>query len=911
MAEHNKSKFFFHFISHTHWDREWYLPFENFRFRLVQLIDNLMELLDSDPSFNYFHLDGQTIVLEDYYAIRPAQRARLEAFIREGRILIGPWYQQNDLFLTSAESTVRNLIEGIRTSRELGGEMKVGYLPDHFGLLGQMPQIFQLVGIDSSIFGRGYDYELHPSPFMLWRSPDGSEVTGILLTHWYNNAQRIPDQVEQLATTFGIMKAKEEKVNPLPHYLMMNGVDHLEAQENLSSALDKLRVLFGDDSEFIHDTLPNYVQIVQKYLTEHPSIPLPTIQGELRERFDYAILGGTLSSRVYIKQANLQCHDLIEKWAEPLSVWCALAELDLYDSDYFRFLWKRYMENHPHDSICGCSQDAVHEHMMDRFASIKEIANEIIEKKLGFLVKQVSEEGFNSGDQKLLIANSSQLISSSVLAVSVYFLAEDNVMDFCMEDDAGASLPYRIVSARPSRISVISPINLPGILQVQRFDIELQAEVPPLGYITYRIAANQKGNIIRDIPSLDLAITALPTLENNLLKVEVQTNGSLDMTNKQSGMLYRNVGGFEDSGDRGDLYVYTSVLGEKKQKWNGSVEMVSQISNELYDEISYRFVWQLPGSLKDDYTQRSEALAACSFQATLRLDKAADYLKIKLDIDNQVKDHRIRYVIPLPERAVHIWAGGQFDVVQRKWDEGSEFDRDCNAQPFWKWVAPLQASGGIAIFGKGTHEYEIMEEGKNMAITLLRCVENINVREPIALESDLQLKGQCIGQHKIELALRPFTAETATQLYREAELFHQGLRTKLQPVHDLRWEQGRAWVQDSKIEGTFTRPDPNQNKPRLKLKGTFIELSGNVLVSAVKWAEDQQGPVIRLYNVESKAANIALWVAGSFNRITRTNLLEEPQAESMNVEESTEAGADIASKKIVTFKYSRKAGESE
>ena len=50
-------------ISHTHWDREWYLPFENFRMRLVDLIDNLLDILKEDKEYR-FHLDAQTIVLD-------------------------------------------------------------------------------------------------------------------------------------------------------------------------------------------------------------------------------------------------------------------------------------------------------------------------------------------------------------------------------------------------------------------------------------------------------------------------------------------------------------------------------------------------------------------------------------------------------------------------------------------------------------------------------------------------------------------------------------------------------------------------------------------------------------------------------------------------------------------------------
>ena len=142
-------------VLHTHWDREWYLPLENFRMRLVDLIDNLLDILDKDNQYR-FHLDAQTIVLEDYLAIRPHRRSILEKHIREGRILVGPWYVQNDFYLSSGEATVRNLLIGMKTAEKFGKCAMVGYTPDQFGLCSQLPQIFAGFGIKYHLFGRGY-----------------------------------------------------------------------------------------------------------------------------------------------------------------------------------------------------------------------------------------------------------------------------------------------------------------------------------------------------------------------------------------------------------------------------------------------------------------------------------------------------------------------------------------------------------------------------------------------------------------------------------------------------------------------------------------------------------------------------------------------------------------------------------
>ena len=144
-----------HLVSHTHWDREWYLTFQQFRLRLVHLVDGLLDLLDSNPDYRYFMLDGQTIVLDDYLFMRPEKADIIRAHVRSGRMLIGPWHVLPDEFLVSPEATIRNLLQGDRTARQFGPKMMVGYLPDPFGHVGQMPQILRGFGIETAAFRRG------------------------------------------------------------------------------------------------------------------------------------------------------------------------------------------------------------------------------------------------------------------------------------------------------------------------------------------------------------------------------------------------------------------------------------------------------------------------------------------------------------------------------------------------------------------------------------------------------------------------------------------------------------------------------------------------------------------------------------------------------------------------------------
>ena len=149
-----------HIVSHTHWDREWYLTREQYRLRLMGLIDRVLDRLEENPRFTHFHLDGQTIVIEDYLEVRPDQEERLRSHITAGRLLVGPWYVMPDMHLVSGESLVRNLALGHRIAERFGGVMGAGYMPDPFGHVAQMPQILAGFSLDSAILWRGFGGEI-------------------------------------------------------------------------------------------------------------------------------------------------------------------------------------------------------------------------------------------------------------------------------------------------------------------------------------------------------------------------------------------------------------------------------------------------------------------------------------------------------------------------------------------------------------------------------------------------------------------------------------------------------------------------------------------------------------------------------------------------------------------------------
>ena len=258
-------------VSHTHWDREWYLTYEEFRVNMMRVVDRVLTALETDETFVHFLLDGQSVLLEDYLEVRPEEEGRIRALVTAGRLSVGPWYILPDEFIVGAEATARNLLLGHAAAARFGRTHAAGYMPDTFGHLAQMPQILKRAGLDSFIFTRGLGNEADELGWRWrWCAPDGSEVLAINQCKGYCNAGGLGFQeiwhahtrrevdtgraVEQVTELFAAM-AERPGAEPA---LLNNGCDHFPPQQEFSTVLAALRTAFPD-TEFIHTDLPTFL----------------------------------------------------------------------------------------------------------------------------------------------------------------------------------------------------------------------------------------------------------------------------------------------------------------------------------------------------------------------------------------------------------------------------------------------------------------------------------------------------------------------------------------------------------------------------------------------------------------------------------------------------------------------------
>ena len=368
-------------IPHTHWDREWYERFEGYRARLVPMVSRLLDILERDGEFRSFTFDGQTIAIQDYLEKRPADRPRVEALVKAERLFIGPWHVLADLLLVSGESILRNLQEGLRSAGELGRASRVAYVADPFGHPAQLPQILRAFGYDTYVFARGMgDQGESVGSEFWWEAPSGDRVRAAHLVDHYSNALSLvglPD--EDPAALRRRVRAKTTRIlDRLTPYangdalLLMVGDDHVDAYARLPEAVREMRQVFRN--------VDARIASLEEFAAAMPPLE-HEVNGEIVSGRYRPILRGVNSTRVWIKQENVACERLLLEWCEPLD-----ALTGGRSRDELRILWRMLLQNHPHDSICGCSIDAVHDiDMAPRFAFVRERGGALADKLLSEL----------------------------------------------------------------------------------------------------------------------------------------------------------------------------------------------------------------------------------------------------------------------------------------------------------------------------------------------------------------------------------------------------------------------------------------------------------------------------------------------------------------------------------------------
>jgi len=844
-------------VSHTHWDREWYLPFEAFRARLVAMLDRLLDLLDRDPEYRHFVLDGQTIALDDYLEVRPERRDDIERHVRAGRLLIGPNYMLPDEFLIGGESWVRNLQIGIRSARPFGPVMMVGYSPDAFGHIAHLPAILRGFGIDSVVLWRGVGRDATRSEF-LWRAPDGSEVFVLHFPFGYGIAAQLPSDPQGLRTTLAALRGQLEPLATTRYVLLPNGNDHAGAQESLPQVLRAAAGLF-DDAEFVHGHYPMLIEAMRRELADDG---LPRLEGELRSGERSNVLAGVLSARMWIKQRYQECEDLLARCAEPLSAWAHLLRtrpdgrpsgrnggpIDTGASELalLRQAWRLLLQNGPHDSICGCSIDQVHEEMRTRFDRCQQLGEAVLYGSQRYVGGLASAKG----GPGVVVFNSENGPRTDFC--SVRLPVESGKPPTWLVDGSGRRVALQVLER-----DLHSPLD-----RRERVIVGFVApDVPGFGYralaIEYGDPAPADGAGGHEISNEFFRVTAEPA------------DGTLAVEDRRSGSVLRGLNRFVDGGDRGDEYNYCPPARD---------ELVDQPSAPPRIRVTQRgparhtleiaSTYALPAGLASDSDGRSRRRVRCPIVSRVRLYPGVARIDIETVVDNRAKDHRLRARFPSGLRSDHSWAEQHFGVIRRPValpeDDGTWMETPVGTYPQKSFLDVSDGarpdgrpSGrGLMLANRGLPEYEALREPDGtttIALTLLRCVGYLSRADNRARSSpagpSLETPGaQMLGRWTFHYSLIPHEGGWENAVA-EAHRFAR-------PLSAVRIREGAGLLPPS---------------------AGLLEIEPPELVlSSLKLAEDGGGAVVRLYNVSDNAVEGRLRLLGPHGAVELVNLNEEP-----------------------------------
>ena len=848
-------------VSHTHWDREWYLPYQKCRAKLLHVMDEVLEVLNKDKKFGSFTLDGQTAILEDYLEIKPERRKEIERLVKEGRLFVGPWYIQMDEFLESDEALIRNLIIGLRMAREHCGAMLTGYVPDSFGHIAQLPQLLRGFDINSFIFTRGMGDEGEKlKTEFIWRAPDGSEVLAVHLLKGYCNAdlemahlvgksrEKIREDPREALPMLEWLKSELLPKASTNYILLMNGCDHRSIQQEIPIIIERMNKLLGREI-LMHGSLVDYVQRIRR-----ANVKLDLYQGELRGARYHTILAGTLSSRLYLKRENILAQTTLQYYAEPLATYAWMLG-DSYPSSLLLKAWKYLIQNQAHDSICGTCIDEIHRENVLRFLWVKQIAEAIIENSLNFISKDVKTT-CKEAKAAVLVFNPLNWSRSEVVEARI---SKSTTSYFEIKAPNGQSMPYQIISADSSKISLVF----------------MAEDVPPCGYKTFTIVKSEKP------PEFNSPLRCGENeLENEFLKVSIdpENGGSMSVVDKRSGRVYKNLNELEDEGDAGDeYYSFPTSPAVISKGVKASIEVVER--GPVRATLKVKLDMLIPRELNEKGDRGSENVA-CPIAMNISIYPKIPRIDISGEIDNRAKDHRLRAIFPtnlrIEEGTTQSFAHDQFYVIKRPIIpiKGENWiDRPPTTHPQHFFVDINNGVAGLTIANKGLPEYEIRKQDcLQILLTLLRCVGWLSRNEKIGPIIPTP-EAQCLGTNRFEYSIIP---------------------------HDKDWLKSGAYKEAYNFNVPLMVFETGMHRGNLPPEGSFIEICPDKLVlTTVKKSEDEEALITRCYNISDEEISGQIKFFQTIKDLWISTLDEKSLSK---VEPENGFKVDIKPYKIVTLK---------
>ena len=851
-------------VSNTHWDREFRFSFEKTRHNLLRMLDTTLELLENDPSYQSFTMDGHTIMIEDYLEMRPERTEQVKRFIREGRLIVGPYYTLAEEFSIGHEALIRNLMFGRKLLDKYGAKHNtVAYTPSSWGQTGQYPQILADFGINKMMFYRGISHDEADAEY-IWEAPDGTKMYASRFAlycryNWYYQVHRAatrnrvwskdyrwgefkdtpytrisgkvagdasydlktpeirfdPDVVKKAVED---MLKEEDGHFTTPIFLAMNGHDISVAAPSDTKLIKAVKEAFAGEIEVEQTDLEHFWAEAIPYIDNNPAIK--TLVGERRSylkkgKWTY-LLPGTISSRTYLKQQDFAAYNALTYGAEPIA---ALAKALLGDGheDYLGRGWAFLLSNHTHDANGGCAPDCVCEDMEYRYRKANDCADIVFDDCLADLAKNIDAGDLPDDAVQMMVYNPLPYERDVTVKVTA------DLPEQFRDGFGGEDTEVQILSADKSSIFMDSIWEVPTIMPSEHFTAYIKVKrVPACGYkvVTLRPAS----------PKAEKPVSDGKTMENEYLRVSFNRNGTVNVTDKVTGKQYENLNYLSSQGEIGNAWKHVSPAEDKlftSLHANAQIECIENGALSASFRVSYAF--DVP---KDCIETQNTETVSIPVTVVYTLQKNARALHIKVKLNNTAKDHWLRANFPTGIQTDYSYSDSHFDIVKRAVkipDSTGWVEPAFGMQPLRTFACVEDGTDGFAVMPKGLYEYEVFEDTR-MVLTLLR---GCRIKQQVSEEKITVLDDEgilCLGEREFEYHLY-FYHEDKAVLCNEAAKLYAGAQISL---------FGKSYG-------------------KLPKEASLVSLGNSkVHVSAIKPAEDGKGIILRLFNPTDEVQTVTL-----------------------------------------------------
>lgn len=878
-----------HVVPHSHWDREWYFTTSRSKIYLMNNLKKIIKLLQEDNGYDRYTLDGQASLLDDYLAWCPEDRPAIEKLVKEGKLIIGPWYTQTDQMVISGESIVRNMLYGMNISNEFGDYMNVGYVPDSFGQSAAMPQIYKDFGIEDTLFWRGVsDEDVAKSEFK-WRGEDGTAVNAYQIQAGYYIGGDIPEDDAKLKDylhqdPFSRVWARSST----DQVVFPNGFDQAPARENLAELVERMKSLYNDEYDFKLSTFENYIRSIKE---QHPE--LEEIAGELLNGKLMRIHKSIFSSRSDLKKLNTQVQNYLVNVLEPLLSLSMSLGFE-YPVAVVEEIWKLMFENAAHDSIGSCVSDTTNEDVYLRYKKARDLAENLSELKMREIVMRlnvnhnITVTAFNlSGREK-----------SGVVEAKFYVPQ----LDFAIKDEAGVSYPYVLTKVEDQTAYILGQGNVLDSAKntykpdtVYKVSIAIQFKhLPSFGYKNFYLDLDDNSHHL-ETESTDSVI------ENEFYRISVNDNNTLDILDKETGKLYLNQAVIQENGDDGDSFNYSPPREDLVIESSEFVPTVNILHSNVLQRMHLGYDFIVPETLEDRSLGKRNVPLKVALTVTLKA--GSPVIEFNFDVDNRFVDsHRMCVLFNADIASKFSKADHQFGSIQRpvirkemelwakepdKWNEVP-----ISIEPCQSFVTLDSNERGVAVIPKGVREYEIIGETYDtIRLTLFRTYghmgkENLLYRPGRASGETVIETPDAQCHKKMSFDFSAIYYKGDMNAYHLAEVVNEYLK-EIQLYQYADYLNTRLRFTQFEVEKT------------LPAEYSLFTMTGHGVLSIVKKAESRPGYIIRFYNGDYHNLNmLTLKLGKKTSHVELVNLREELKEARVN---DTEQGIELGHNKFVTF----------